>query len=162
MGTDRAKDSESSGRLRSKSMRADRVKDSDRIRSKSMRSDRTKHSDRSKSQSMRQDRVKDSDGLRSGSTGSAKDRTRTTEQLRSNSEGKRRSAMHSSKLKSLEGSTTLVTPANRRLKKAASTVVAARKLFDRIDVDGSGTLERDELAMLALKMARHKSPSIDT
>ena len=159
METDRA---EGSGKLRSKSRRTDSVKDADRIGSNSTHPDTTKHSDRLRSQSTRHDRVKTSDRLRSGSTGSATDRTRTTEQLRSDSEGKRRSATQSSKqLKTLEGSTTQATPDNHRLKKAANTIVAARKLFDRIDIDGSGTLERDEIAMLAMKMVHHMSPSMN-
>lgn len=34
------------------------------------------------------------------------------------------------------------------------SIVACRALFDRIDVDASGTLDREEIAMLATKMGR--------
>lgn len=105
-------------------------KDSDRVRSKSMVSDR----------------------VASKSMGTAKDRTSKTDQLRSVSEGRRRNAMqHKLKeMKNLEGSTAkaIVLQADRR----EDSIVACRALFDRIDADGSGTLDRNEIAMLATKM----------
>ena len=43
------------------------------------------------------------------------------------------------------------------------SLTACRALFDRIDVDGSGTLEREEIAMLATKMGRGlKSAELDS
>ena len=51
-------------------------------------------------------------------------------------------------MKYLEGSKSTMGPDDRR----GDSVVACRRLFDRIDVDGSGTLDRNEIAMLATKM----------
>ena len=36
----------------------------------------------------------------------------------------------------------------------SDSIVACRALFDRVDVDGSGTLDRNEISMLATKMVR--------
>lgn len=51
-------------------------------------------------------------------------------------------------MKHLEDSKSAVGLDDRR----EDSIVACRALFDRIDVDGSGTLDRNEIAMLATKM----------
>lgn len=78
-----------------------------------------------------------------------KDRSRTTEQLRSVSEGRRSAMVHNLKqMKSLEASKEQAGADGR----SKDSIVTCRALFDRIDVDGSGTLDRNEISMLATKM----------
>jgi hypothetical protein len=95
---------------------------------------------------------KDTDKLRSKSMASPKDHGKNKEHLKSASEGSRRKAMqHNLKqMKNLEAAKQEVGADNRR----GDSIVACRALFDRIDVDGSGTLDRNEISMLATKMVR--------
>jgi Ca2+-binding EF-hand superfamily protein len=83
---------------------------------------------------------------------SPKDHGKNKEHLKSASEGSRRKAMqHNLKqMKNLEAAKQEVGADNRR----GDSIVACRALFDRIDVDGSGTLDRNEISMLATKMGR--------
>ena len=89
--------------------------------------------------------------LRSKSMAPTRSHSRNKE-LRSGSEDGRKSIQDKLKeMKHLEGSKHGLRSESRR---GDTNVIVARAIFDRIDLDGSGTLDRSEIAMLATKMVR--------
>jgi hypothetical protein len=101
-----------------------------------------------RSESRRGDSI-DKGKLRSKSMARSHSRSK---ELRSGSEDGRKSFQDKLKeMKNLEGSKHELRSESRR---SDTNVTVARALFDRIDLDGSGTLDRSEIAMLATKMVR--------
>ena len=96
-------------------------------------------------------RRKETDQGKLRSKSMARSHSRSKE-LRSGSEDGRKSFQDKLKeMKNLEGSKHELRSESRR---SDTNVTVARALFDRIDLDGSGTLDRSEIAMLATKMVR--------
>ena len=101
-----------------------------------------------RSESRRGDSI-DKGKLRSKSMARSHSRSK---ELRSGSEDGRKSFQDKLKeMKNLEGLKHELRSESRR---SDTNVTVARALFDRIDLDGSGTLDRSEIAMLATKMVR--------